>query len=253
MTRLEFLKISLLGGVAFSMTTALGATTFFENNLAEELLGRRKPQLYGADYKLRKEVHDAFQEMRKAAQKDGFDPYIVSSHRTFDHQLGIWNRKYNDFTANKKMSGPAAVKKIIEYSTMPGTSRHHWGTDFDWVDAKAGIVKNPLNPKNYQNQGIYAPLKHWMNVHSKSFGFYEVYTNDSNRKGFKYEPWHFTYKPLAVDYLTEFLKLDLATLLSQTSLAGKQHVTQEFIRHYLDNHILGINQELIPGKSEYSK
>ncbi|MDO5510804.1 MAG: M15 family metallopeptidase [Weeksellaceae bacterium] len=245
MTRNQFLKTTMLG-IAGLATTPLWAKEFSNSSLAEELIGRGNPQLVGQGYQLRPAVHEAFQKMRAAAKKQGFDPHIVSSYRSFAHQKGIWNRKYNDFTGNKKMNGDAAVKKIIEYSTMPGTSRHHWGTDFDWVDAKAGIIKNPLNARNYHDKGTYAPLKQWMNENAESFGFYEVYTNNPQRTGFSYEPWHFSYRPLACEYIQEVKKIDLDTIIRNTDLAGKQHVTDKFIEHYLQNHILGINAALLP-------
>ena len=36
---------------------------------------------------------------------------------------------------NQGMPDKAAIRKIIECSTLPGTSRHHWGTDIDLIDA----------------------------------------------------------------------------------------------------------------------
>ena len=34
-----------------------------------------------------------------------------------------------------------AIDKIIEYSTIPGTSRHHWGTDIDIIDASKTVME----------------------------------------------------------------------------------------------------------------
>ena len=36
----------------------------------------------------------------------------------------------NDFSLEPKK----AISEIIRFSTVPGTSRHHWGTDIDIID-----------------------------------------------------------------------------------------------------------------------
>lgn len=61
--------------------------------------------------------------------------FLVSSFRNFSHQKGIWESK---FTGKKAMRVPIKGKSseeiiglILEFSSAPGTSRHHWGTDFD--------------------------------------------------------------------------------------------------------------------------
>ena len=47
------------------------------------------------------------------------------------------------------MDDDAAIDKIIEYSTLPGTSRHHWGTDIDIIDAEPPEEGDVLLPKNF--------------------------------------------------------------------------------------------------------
>ena len=47
------------------------------------------------------------------------------------------------------MDDEAAIDKIIEYSTLPGTSRHHWGTDIDIIDAGPPEVVMFCFPKNF--------------------------------------------------------------------------------------------------------
>ena len=85
-----------------------------------------------------------------------------------------------------------------------------------------------------------------MDAHSESFGFYEVYTNNANRKGFKYEPWHFSYKPVALKYLEAYLKLDIKTELQKLQIPGAEHMSVQFIDNYLQNNISDINPTLLP-------
>ncbi|MDH3796604.1 MAG: M15 family metallopeptidase, partial [Flavobacteriaceae bacterium] len=101
-----------------------------------ELMGKVDIQLFGEDINLREEAYHAFLDMRDAARKDGIEIKIVSSFRNFDRQKAIFERKYERFT-EEGLEPLAAIDKIIEYSTIPGTSRHHWGTDIDIIDGNA--------------------------------------------------------------------------------------------------------------------
>ena len=78
---------------------------------------------------LRKEVLQKFDQMYDAALKDGIKLVIISGTRSFNHQKYIWDRKWNKNIL--KMDSISAVKEIMKYSSMPSTSRHHWGTDID--------------------------------------------------------------------------------------------------------------------------
>jgi LAS superfamily LD-carboxypeptidase LdcB len=111
----------------------LASTPFWANSLTknpystEMLLGMSELPLYKETIPLAKKAGKAFEKMRKAAKKEGVVLEIVSGYRSYDRQKAIWNRKYK---ANETagLSPEQNIKKIIEYSTLPGTSRHHWGT-----------------------------------------------------------------------------------------------------------------------------
>ena len=78
---------------------------------------------------LRKEVLLKFDQMYNAALEDGIKLVIISGTRSFNHQKYIWDRKWAKNIL--KMDSISAVKEIMRYSSMPSTSRHHWGTDID--------------------------------------------------------------------------------------------------------------------------
>lgn len=210
----------------------------------EELLGKGQPQLFNAKYKLRKDAYDAFLKMKDAAKQDGIHIGIVSSYRNFEHQKRIWTRKYKRFTS-QGLPPEQAINRIIEYSTIPGTSRHHWGTDIDVIDTYVKQPKNVLNPTNFHSNGPYSKLKQWMDVNANNFGFYLVYTNNNNRKGFKYEPWHYSYKPLSKPYLQQYKTLDIITILKHEQLIGSEYFTEAFFKRYYNENILDINPELL--------
>ena len=145
----------------------------------------------------------------------------------------------------KTLQSTQDVQKIIQYSTIPGTSRHHWATDIDIIDLNSKQPKNVLNEVHFHDNGPFCKLKEWMDKHSESFGYYLVYTNKINRQGFKYEPWHYSYEPLSKQYLQQFKKISLEDLIKDEDLIGNEHFTENFIKNYINNHILDINPELL--------
>jgi len=242
MKRRDFIKNSaLITAAIITLPSFTIAQTIISQ---EELIGKGNPILFGEGYKLRQEAHDAFLKMKTAAAKDDIKIYVVSSYRNYAHQKRIWTRKYKRFTTNG-LSPEKAIKKIIEYSTIPGTSRHHWGTDIDIVDANPPQPSSLLNPEHFHNNGPFCKLKEWLDIHANTYGFYLVYTDNANRKGFKYEPWHLSYKPLSKDYLTAYKKIDVSSLLKKDKLLGSNHFTEAFINQYTTENILDINPELL--------
>ncbi|QBA63474.1 D-alanyl-D-alanine carboxypeptidase family protein [Muriicola soli] len=211
----------------------------------EELMGKADIELYGEGINLRKEAYDAFLEMKKAAYQDGIDIKIVSSFRSFDRQLAIYERKYLQYSEDEGMEPLAAIDKIIEYSTIPGTSRHHWGTDIDIIDASKPAEGDVLDPSKFEEGGPFEDLKLWMDEHASDYGFYIVYTKEPKRRGFKYEPWHYSYAPLSVPMLEVFRKKNILQLLIEEDFIGSEFLTTGFIRTYIRDNILDINPVLL--------
>ena len=210
----------------------------------EILIGMDDSRIVSDTILLEKETYSAFIKMKDAAEKDGIIIKLVSGFRDFNRQQMIWNNKYKKFTNEFSLDGPTAIKEIIRFSTIPGTSRHHWGTEIDIIDKNFENEKDLLISKKYEEGGIFNSLKKWMDKNSKRFGFYIVYDDDSNRPGFEYEPWHYTYKPISDLYQREFLKLNLKSIISKTKVEGKEFINDEFIKKYIDENIMGISSHL---------
>ena len=211
---------------------------------SEELIGKGNPILFGKDYKLREEAHLAFQKMKSEALRQGVHIQIVSSYRNFEHQKSIWERKYKRYRS-QGFSEEKSIQKITQYSTIPGTSRHHWGTDMDIIDANVPAPKNVLREDNFHGDGAYTSLKKWMDANANSFGFHLVYTRDLDRKGFKYEPWHYSYKPLSQNYLKSYKSISIKEVLQKEKLLGSTHFSEAFLSSYRNENILDINPELL--------
>jgi len=206
------------------------------------LIGKGELQLIGDNYKLQPDVHDAFERMHKAALKEGINIQIVSGYRSFKRQKQIWNKKYKKYISDG-LRPSKAFQKIVEYSTIPGTSRHHWGTEIDIIDGNKKTPKSVLLEENYEN-GVYVDLKNWMDKNAESFGFYLVYNNIKSRKGFRYEPWHYSYKPLSSIMLREFLALSFKKVIRDAEIDGYKKMTSRFIQNYYSHNVLDINPEL---------
>jgi LAS superfamily LD-carboxypeptidase LdcB len=152
---------------------------------------------------LRKEVMEAYIKMFDQAKSENVDLVIKSATRNFNYQKGIWERKWTGATTlsdgtnlgKKNWSDLEKALKILEYSSMPGTSRHHWGTDFDLNAFENEWFESGEGKRVYD----------WLSVKAESFGFVQVYTpkGDARPFGYNEEKWHWSYKPLSSMYLNE--------------------------------------------------
>ena len=244
MKRRSFIKKSSISGLALTMAPTLAFSNEIEYSVFE-LMGKEDIALFGEGINLRKEAHDAFLEMKKAAYSDGIDIKIVSSYRNYNRQEVIWERKYMRYTEDDGMDPLKAIDKIIEYSTIPGTSRHHWGTDIDIIDGYRKTDGDVLVAEKFGIDGPFEDFKKWMDENSNKFDYYLVYTNEPKRRGFKYEPWHYSFAPISIPMLTAYRRLNILQLLRQEELYGSEHFTTGFIKNYIQNNILDINPELL--------
>lgn len=207
------------------------------------LTGQGTPTLYGQGYDLIKEAADAYIKMKVAAAKDGFELKVVSSYRSFDRQLAIWNRKF-EINSKEGMDPLENIKKITEYSTIPGTSRHHWGTEIDLISAQPKVDGDVLLANLFEGEGPYAGLKSWMDANANLYGFFLAYPKDSLRKGFQYEPWHYSYKPKSKYFLKNYLTIDLKNIFLSHEILGKEIFDEKFIQEYKEEYILGISSKI---------
>ena len=186
---------------------------------------------------LRKDVLTAFQAMYDAAKKEGINLQIRSATRNFDYQKGIWERKWTGATllsdgtnVAKDIQNPKEkALKILEYSSMPGTSRHHWGTDIDL---------NSFN-NSYFEKGEGKIIYTWLNKNAAAHGFCQPYTPKGvNRPyGYNEEKWHWTYKPLGTE-ITAFAEQNLKNKMI-TGFKGAETATEIDV---VGKYVLGINQ-----------
>ncbi len=248
MKRNEFIKISGLAGLSLAIFPQLSFNNFLDDFTRNQLIGKGNPDIIGDSYtsKMHKAAKDAFEKMKAEAAKEDIKIEVVSAYRSFQRQKEIFEGKYKRFTS-EGLSPEKAIQKIIDYSTIPGTSRHHWGTDLDLIDANSPRPSSVLQPENFHGNGPYCKFKSWLDENASKFDFYEVYTDNGNREGFKYEPWHFSYAPVSIPMLKAYKeKIDVKKMLSEEKILGNEHFSEAFVDKYVNENILDINPILLP-------
>jgi len=176
------------------------------------------------------ETHRAFEQMHRAAAADGVRLTIVSATRNFYAQKRIWEAKWDGTRKSEgvdlsTVSDPVErARLILRFSSMPGTSRHHWGTDIDI---------NSVDPeyfKTREGQRVYR----WLAENAGAYGFCQTYTpKDTLRPtGYEEEPWHWSYLPVSGMLLRKYLQMittdDIRGFDGDTT-AGPLNVIRDYV------------------------
>ena len=175
-------------------------------------------------------VKAAFLDMRAAAQAQGIDLVAASAYRTFERQLLIWNAKYTGerpvydaagVALDMRSLDPGArIEAIVRWSAVPGSSRHHWGTDLDLIDRNA-LPKGyqvHLIPAEFAAQGPFERLNDWLLRHAEGYGFFKPYCGIHS--GVAPEPWHWSYADIAEAARAELTLEILQDALEDSAILG---------------------------------
>ena len=210
-----------------------------------------------APHRLLPEVAEAFVAMQAAAARDGIDLAIASSYRNFARQLAIWNGKFDgsrpllDAACQPldptRLDEEQKVTAILRWSALPGTSRHHWGSDLD-IYSPALLPEGSLlqlEPWEYDDGGYFAPLSRWLHQHMVEFGFYLPFANrPPQAKGMApaREPWHLSHQATARQITTRLNVHLLRDCIEHQPVAGRQTVLamleqiwQGYVLHFAIN------------------
>ncbi|HTQ36606.1 MAG TPA: M15 family metallopeptidase [Steroidobacteraceae bacterium] len=176
----------------------------------QELTGRSRAHVVDItdpSCSLHRAVVDPFRRLRAAARAAGIDLVPVSSFRDFDRQLAIWNGKHRgerelrgadgSLLDARSLGEDARIEAILNWSALPGASRHHWGTDMDVIDANAvpAGYRPQLVGAEYGPGGVFARLDAWLATQAAQYGFFRPYS--SWRGGVQPEPWHLSHAAVA--------------------------------------------------------
>lgn len=207
------------------------------------------------DCYLHVDIVEPLKTLQKHALKAGQQLQVASAFRDFDRQLSIWNDKVSGrrqilnrqgkLLNKNNLSEWETVQAILHWSALPGSSRHHWGTDLD--------VFNPqCLPENYKLQltreeyegGVLNSFNQWLGkvLSEPDCEFYRPYCGDPRlpiEDGVAQEPWHISYRPLAEKF-GQGLTIDtLAEALEKTDILLKtcilDHIDEIFKRYIKTN------------------
>lgn len=177
---------------------------------------------------MRREAYEAFCRMAQEAAKEGIALTVLSAARTFWHQKEIWEAKWRECV--QETDPEECARSIMRYTAMPGTSRHHWGTDLDLNSLENEYFENGQGLKTYR----------WLTDRAWQFGFCRPYIAPGAGKseGHEEEKWHWSYLPLASPLLEQYLRR--ISLKDINGFEGSETARQlDVIQRY----VLGINKD----------
>jgi LAS superfamily LD-carboxypeptidase LdcB len=218
--------------------------------LRDELLGQFEPEVHpdfvkfpidsteSRPFYLRRAAAEKLLEMMADAKAAGIDIKVVSATRTFNQQRRIWEAKWigsqlvDGVNLEETLQDPVKrAREILRYSSMPGTSRHHWGTDVDL---------NELNNAWFK-KGEGKQLYEWLISNASKYGYCQPYTSKkSGRAGYEEERWHWSYKPLSA----EFLQLYKDSIQHSDLVGFKGALTTKKVKVIAD-YVLGIDESCL--------
>jgi LAS superfamily LD-carboxypeptidase LdcB len=188
---------------------------------------------------MRIEALESFKKMHAAAKEAGISLLIISATRPFDVQKSIWEAKW---TGMRKVDGkmlPKEVKdpkgravKILRWSSMPSTSRHHWGTDVDINNLEPDYFSRGQGLKEYE----------WLVANAAQFGFCQVYSEMGENRpyGYQEEKWHWSYLPISKDLTNAY-----AQKISDQDIGGFLGSESAPMIEVVKKYVLGINPDCL--------
>ena len=165
------------------------------------------------DLRAERETASAFQALGRRARERGLDLRVASAFRDYDRQVRIINDKWTGARPVTDEEGRLLERTqyddqewlnlILRFSALPGTSRHHWGTDLDIWDASTvdEDYRLQLVPSEYGPSGPFFEMTRWLDelmAADDAEGFFKPYAED--RGGIAPEAWHISYRPSALKY-----------------------------------------------------
>ena len=123
--------------------------------------------------KMVKEAKEAFEKMAKDAKKENLKIVAMSSYRSYEYQVDLYNRY-------AKTDGK---EKADTYSGRPGHSEHQTGLAVDVYNEKETYT-NFEKTKEYE----------WMQEHAHEYGFILRFPKEKEEEtGYHFESWHYRY------------------------------------------------------------
>ena len=149
----------------------------------------------GNNQRLRKAAAIKFEEMATDSLKNGYKIYAGSTYRSYDYQLGLYNR----YVAKD------GFDEAETYSARAGYSEHQLGLAVDIINGKWEYLSE--NDEEYE----------WLIDNSYKYGFILRYPRGKEYiTGYVFEDWHFRY-----------LGIDLATKIYNNNITYQDYLAKK--------------------------
>lgn len=213
------------------------------------LAGIERNQIDWASFEapIHKDLCSPLSHLKSRALREGFDLGIASGFRSVDAQIAIWNAKASgqravlddnsQAIALDQLDDRQKIQSIMRWSALPGTSRHHWGSEVDVYDCSA-LKRGELHlvPEEFLSGGPCSDFYCWLQeeLNTGDAVFFWPYAKDLG--GVAPEPWHLSYAPLSCvleQQLTESTLFDIVRsldfLLKDSVLKNWEEIYMQFI------------------------
>ncbi|WP_111641077.1 M15 family metallopeptidase [Marinimicrobium alkaliphilum] len=236
-----------------------------ENSLARRALGLEETGLVtlpDGRNRIQQALLAPLAQLNAAAVRAGFTLGVASGFRGFAQQAAIWNAKARGerpiLDPRERPLDPETLDDeqklwaILRWSALPGTSRHHWGTDIDVYECShlpEGYVLQ-LTRAECAPGGPLADFHHWLSEYLASVdnpGFYRPYSEDTG--GVSPEPWHLSFAPLAEPLETVLTETLVERQVASADLALKPQILTHLsaiMRRFVHSSAAGLRTEVGP-------
>jgi D-alanyl-D-alanine carboxypeptidase len=148
---------------------------------------------------LQQDVKQAWQELLTKANQSGISFTIVSGYRSVEDQRYLFLSRFRaasvqaigrEYTKTEITSGKAdaTIQEVLQYSSIPGFSKHHSGYALDINDASSATSFT-----QFSQTKAYDWLVADNYYHARQFGFVPSYPEEATHMGPEAEAWEFVW------------------------------------------------------------
>ncbi|HXL73518.1 MAG TPA: D-alanyl-D-alanine carboxypeptidase family protein [bacterium] len=170
-------------------------------------------------------VMQAFWRFKKQAKTDGWNLILVSAYRSYRDQRRVWNQSDDSYLQRGATNQKKRVEAVMSLVSVPGLSRHHWGTELDISEASIrGKLVNvePDTPERVLK--FYA----WMQKNAPQYGFCQVYLGQNG--SVHNEPWHWSFLPYSKTYQKQFMAIKNFKRIFDVNVEDVDYLMKNFNR-----------------------
>ncbi len=205
-----------------------------QNMKFEVLTGRTDEHLVNLEHgqRIHKSCYDDFFRLKGTLSSKKIDMRSASSFRSYERQRTIWNEKaegkriLRDINGNPlnydELNCEEIFWAILNWSSIPGTSRHHWGTDLDVYDHSKYLNGERLRLINseYQGEGPNAKLSE--ELFKNTDLFYRPYLDG---KSYQMELWHMSHVKISKEFSDKYtIDVFKKSVSEDPKLLLKEHI-----------------------------